>query len=301
MKYGTVLGVPKKISKLVIGSDSFSEDREEAAYELLDAFFEVGGNTIDMAHIYGGGAGQRVVGRWMKARGNRDEVVLFDKGCHHSDRNRVTPEDIDADLSANLERLQVDCVDLFSFHRDDPTYPVGPLVEKLNEHLRVGRVCGFGGSNWTTERVAEFNSYAAEHGLQGFSLNNPNMSLATVNEPHWANCHSITPEEKEWHRANQFPLFSWSSQGGGFFAGRESADIKRVYWNETNWKRKERAEKMAAEKGVPVVGLCLAYVLNHPFPTWALIGPRKPDELSDSLAGLDVELATSELHWLEGG
>lgn len=302
MKYGHIAHLDKPVSKLIVGCMGADEGDMEAAFTRLDAFFAEGVNTIDMATIYGGGSGQRAVGRWMQARGNRDQVVLFDKGCHHgSEGRRVQPDDLTTDLHINLERLQTDHVDVFTFHRDDPSVPVGALAERMTRHWEEGKVKAYGASNWHHTRIQELNDYASSHGLRGFSLDNPNLSLATVNEPMWWEAYTITLEGRRWHEETQFPLFSWSSQGGGYFAGRESDDIRRVYFNDENRRRKEWLESMAREKGVDPVALALAWTLNQPYPVWALVGPRNLDELRSSMAAFEIDLSSAELRRLEHG
>src|SRR5690606_6316038 len=115
----------------------------------------------------------------------RDKVVIVGKGAHlNRDRRRVTPWDITSDLYDSLARFQTDCIDLYLLHRDDPDFPVGPIVEVLNEHLRAGRIGAFGASNWTVERIQAANAYAAEHGLEPFVASSPNLSLADqIKEP----------------------------------------------------------------------------------------------------------------------
>jgi 1-deoxyxylulose-5-phosphate synthase len=302
MKYGAIDGLDKPVSKLVLGADWFEEAEEGRALAVLDAFAEAGGNCIDMAHVYSGGQGQRIVGRWLRANDNRDEIVLLDKGCHPYDgRQRMTPEDLDSDLRDNLDRLQVDSIDLFVLHRDDPETHFRPVMERLNELAVEGQISAFGASNWTHLRLADANAWSESKGLRGFSLNNPNLSLAAVNEPRWDGCVTIDRQGLDWHRQTQFPLFAWASQGGGFFAGVRSPDIDRVYANEENVARKLRAESLAQANDVSLLNIALAYVLCQPFPTWALIGPRSVEELESSLPALDVELTQEGLRWLETG
>src|SRR5690606_23154974 len=112
---------------------------------LLNQVFELGGNTIDTAHVYSGGNSERIIGRWMQARGNREQVVVITKGAAHSqDRRRMTPFDIASDLFDSLARLQTDYIDLYLLHRDDPHVPVEPVIDALNEHLRAGRIHAIG-------------------------------------------------------------------------------------------------------------------------------------------------------------
>ena len=179
MIYGKVTGVGKPVSRLVQGTMPLSEDDVPGSLALLDAVYEHGCRAFDTAHGYGGGACERLLGRWINERGVRDEVVILGKGAHPYDgRQRVTPEDITSDLHESLQRLGVDSIDMYVLHRDNPELPVGPIVDVLNEHKTAGKIGVFGGSNWAASRIAEANAYAAENGLEGFTVSSPNFSLA---------------------------------------------------------------------------------------------------------------------------
>ena len=111
------------------------------------------------------------------------------KGAHHDHNGpRVTKEAIRRDLLTSLERLRTDYVELYALHRDDPSVPVGEIIEALNEHIEAGRIGAIGGSNWTWQRPHAANDYAASHGLTGFTFSSPNLSLAKANEPFWEGC-----------------------------------------------------------------------------------------------------------------
>ncbi|MFS0636794.1 aldo/keto reductase [Mesobacillus foraminis] len=299
-------GLNQACSQIVLGSMMFSPANMKRTGDLLDAFVEAGGNTIDTAHVYNNGDSERALGLWLKERGNREDIIILDKGAH-PDRNgpRVTPQDIKQDLHESLDRLQVDYIDIYMLHRDDLSVPVSVIIDTLNEHKQAGLIHSLGVSNWTNERIEEANQYAAENGLAGFVVNSPNLSLAKPNEPRWAGCISVDQESLNWHEKYQFPLFSWSSQAGGFFSGRFSPDKKddpeavRVYYSEDNWERFRRAQKLAGEKGVTAIEVALAYVLHQPFPTCAIIGPYTVEELHSSLKALDLQLTAGEINWLD--
>jgi 1-deoxyxylulose-5-phosphate synthase len=307
MKYLRFEPLERDLSRLVLGTAYVADWPEEEAFALLDAWVEAGGNTIDCARQYGDGAAEGVLGRWLAAR-RRDDVAVITKGGHHvthglehaPDQKRVAPAEIEADLEESLGVLGVDRVDLYFLHRDDPAKPVGPLVEALNEHLRAGRIATFGGSNWTTTRIADANAYAEANGLEGFSAGSPGFNLAEQNEQPWPGTVTARDHEsREWYRSTQTPLFAWSSLAGGFFAGVRNPELDRVYLNERNLARLRRAEELARRFGVTANEVALAWVLHQPFPTYALIGPRNPAELHESLAALDVELTPEDLRRLD--
>lgn len=293
---GTGIKVSRLIMGVVMTEDNYSE--QKAVY---DRYWELGGNTFDLAYIYGGGSCTKAVGRWIAEHGLKNEAVIYDKGCHHAAGPRVSPEDMESDLTAELERLGMEQIAFWTFHRDNPSYPVGPLVDKAAEWARQGRVQWVGGSNWLVNRIVDWNTDAVTKGVRGMSHNNPNLSLATVNEPMWAEAHTITQEEKDWHRQTQFPLFSWSSTGGGWFAEVDSPDVRRVYSNPVNESRRQRAKEMAKDKGLNAVQIALAYTLSHPFPVWALVGPYTVGQLEELAEASEVRLTPEEMLWLEQG
>jgi aryl-alcohol dehydrogenase-like predicted oxidoreductase len=318
MKYGLVPGVGKPISRLVQGTVMITSAELDRSFALLDDVHASGCNTFDTAHFYGGGDCETTLGKWVHERGLRDHVVIIGKAAHPNPtvpRRRVTPFDITADLHDSLARMQFDYIDLYFLHRDDPTAPVGTLVEVLNEHQQAGRIHAFGGSNWSHERIEEANEYAAAHGLTPFVASSPNFSLAEqINEP-WPDCLSISgpagAAARAWYRARNMPLFTWSSLAGGFFSGRFSRDnldsftndIDKVcvhaYGYEGNFSRLDRAMALAEEKGLTLPQIALAYVMSQDLNIFAIVGCQSGAEFADNAAASELQLSAEELTWLE--
>jgi 1-deoxyxylulose-5-phosphate synthase len=295
------------LSQLVMGTVMVSPEKVDYSCELLDAYTALGGNVLDSAHIYGMGKSELAIGEWLRRRGNRERVFILTKGAHPDGRGerRVRPECIVEDLNESLERLGVETVDLYLLHRDNEEYPVGPIVECLNEQKQAGRIRKFGGSNWTHRRIQEANEYARAHGLEGFAASSPNLSLARPVRPRWPGCLSVDDEALAWYSQHRFPLFAWSSQAGGFFTGRFAPEVQddremvETYYTESNWERLRRAEELARRKGCTANQIALAWVLHQPLPVWPLIGPWSAAELANSVAALDVSLSPEECDWLD--
>jgi aryl-alcohol dehydrogenase-like predicted oxidoreductase len=307
MRYRRFEPLGRELSVLALGTAYLADDGEDASFELLDAWLELGGNLVDCARQYGDGECERILGRWLAARGAHDDVVVITKGAHHvthgtehdPSRKRVTPADIAADLAESLEALRTDAIDLYFLHRDDPSKPVGPIVEALNEHAAAGRIRTIGASNWTTERIEDANQHAAANGRRGFQASSPGLSLAEPRDNPWPETvFARSAEAREWYERHQFPLFAWSSQAGGFFAGRRDELVERVYVDEGNLERLRRATELGAHTGFSANEVALAWVLHQPFPAYAIIGPRSVPELHESVVGLDVELTPDEVRWL---
>lgn len=306
MEYIQIKGLNKPVSRLMKGSDYFFHDSYEKAATNLDAFIAIGGNSIDSAFIYCGGQSEEVIGRYMKERGNREQMVILTKGAHHNHNGpRVNAEAIREELAISLKRLQTDYIDLYALHRDDPNIPVSVIIDALNEHVKSGAVRAIGVSNWSWQRIQAANEYAEANGLAGFTFSSPNLSLAKPNEPFWTGCVSADEETCAWHEESQLPLLSWSSQARGFFTGRftpevrDNADLVRVFYNDANWERLERARQLAEKKQVSAIQIALAYVINQPFPTCAIIGAQSIEELKSCDEGSLIQLTKEEREWLD--
>lgn len=316
MRYGTIAGVSNRVSRLVLGSMVFATDPDRYAntVKLLDRFAAAGGTAVDTARIYAGGTSEPAFGQWLKASGQRDQIVVIGKGAHHdvqSFARRVTPAAIHEDIAISLRAMQLDVIDIYLLHKDDPTVAVGPIVEALNEEAAAGRIKAFGGSSWTHQRIAEANAYAAAHGLQPFTVSSPNLALAVPNEPMWEGCVSLAgdAEAQAWYAHTGMPVFAWSSQARGFFSGRytptlvegatqDAQNVIRTYYSADNWERHRRAGALAHEKGCTLQQVVLAWVLHQPLDVYALIGPATVSELDDCLGALAVEMQPDELAWL---
>ncbi|CAN5378044.1 aldo/keto reductase [soil metagenome] len=303
MEYGNVPYFNKPISRIALGIIPLPQDDHARAFEILDRYRELGGNIIDNSVVYGSGKAN-LMRAYYELRGE-DALFRLDKGCHHRADNdagrRVTKKDIDDDVRANFEGQGVTYSDFFVLHRDDPRIPAGDVVQWLNEHKEAGRIKAFGGSNWHHTRIAEANEYAQKHDLQGFSLSSPNLSLATANEPMWWEAYSVDQEGRDYYEANKFPVFSWSSAGGGWFSGADNENVRRVYDNPENHARLERATKMAEEKGVTPYQIALAWTLNQPLNVFALVGPDTIEQLEMNMKTVDLKLTAGELFQLEHG
>jgi len=316
MKYGTIPGVKpaKRVSRIAQGTVMLREDDEARAFELLDAVYEAGVTLFDSAHVYGGGQCDRVFGRWVASRGLREQIVLMDKCSHHNrDRKRVTPYDISADLHDCLARLGFDYVDIFSFHRDDETQPVGPLVERMNQLICEGRIRAYGASNWTHRRIAEAVEYAEARGLVSIAVSSPHYSLAECNADPWGGGSiSITtdPEALAWYERRQMPLLPWSSLSGGLFSGRfrrdnleqfsDGADARcvRCYCSERNFQRLDRAEQLAAEKGATLAQIALAWCVCGPRNVFPLMAAWTVEQARENGAAGGIDLTAEEVAWL---
>jgi len=318
MQYGNVPGVTKPISRLVQGTANtiFDPSKPAQAFALLDLAMEYGVNTFDTAHCYGEG-NESTLGRWVRERDVRDRVVILAKGAHPYGHNRVTPEDIESDMTESMKRQGLDYFDLYVLHRDDPAVPVGPIVEALNAHQKAGRIGAFGGSNWSWQRIKEANDYAGERGLTPFAVTSPNYSLAEMYEEPWSGCVSISGpqgrEARDYYAQTGIAVMPWSSMAGGFFSDiyhRDNLDTFgkddgfaqiciKCYCGETNFQRLDRARELAESKGLSVAQIALAFSVSQPLNLFSLISSLTPEQFAANAAALEIKLTPQEMAYLD--
>ena len=328
MEYVCIPGVRKPVARMVLGTMIVTDEEEarekgpwgnlgrQQAFDLLDGVFALGGTTFDTAHVYGiASASERGLGKWMKERGNREQVVVLGKGAIRSSPPapyKVMTSFITADIYESLALLQTDYMDMYMLHYDDEKHPVGPYVECLHSHWEAGCIHAYGGSNWSHQRIAEANDYAAKHGLQPFVISEPQYSLV---EAKWPGRVSIAgPSNKEarsWCAANGITIIPYQSLGAGFMSGRVTREnyaqanptashtFITAYCREENFERLDRATELAAEKGVTVPQINLAFMMQGDMTVLPLTGARSVAEFADSAKAIDVKLTAKERAWLD--
>ncbi len=299
MKYVKLPKTDLTISNICLGTDHYGgRIPEDTAFTILDRFAAMGGNILDTANIYGkwlpagDNASEKVIGKWIKSRGISDEKMLVaTKGGHYDLQNpsvsRVTRKALRHDLEESLLALNRDHVDLYWYHRDRPGVPAGELLEWMEELVKEGKIRFYGASNFTSGRMDEAASYAAEHGLTGFVGLQNRWSLAAPNPapPSADTMQSMDAAFYDWHVRTGMPLFPYTSSARGFFAkcaeGRVTEDLNRAYGNERNRKLFGLLSQHAKECGSTPYVLGQAFLLSQPFPVIPLMTARIPEHLQD--------------------
>jgi aryl-alcohol dehydrogenase-like predicted oxidoreductase len=303
------------VSSLCLGLGNWGTNLAgDGALRLLETFLSAGGNFVDTAHCYGfwgpGGVGasERELGAAMRTHDCREQLVIATKGGHPACEGGyprpeayLAPEVLTSDVSESLQRLGTDYIDLYLLHRDDTRVPVGEIIDALNSHVALGRLRHLGASNWSIERLAAANAYAAAHGLRGFCVSQVHFSLA---DPKWPvtddpTMRTMTPEMLAWHAETALPVMGYASSAGGFFAGRESAEAG--YATPENLARRERARALASEVGATPAQIALAYLLAQSFPTFPIVGTLNPEHLREAIGSIRLELTEEQARWLRDG
>lgn len=301
-----VASLGRELQRIGLGTVNFRLDRRDAAFAVLDRWADLGGDLLDTAAVYGHGESESVVGRWMAARGARERTVVLTKGGHPDAawRSRVSPAAIQADLTASLERLGTDHIELYLLHRDDPTVPVDELVDA---EVRAGRASTVGVSNWTVERLEAARTYAARAGRTSPAWSSAHVGLAVPVQAAWPGAiDAMDPASRAFYAGGGVALIAWSAQSNGFFAddfgpAGIAPEIVAAYDSATNRARRDRARELGRARGLTAGQVALASVLAQPHVSFALAGARDPGGVEVLWRTLDVELDGSDRRWLEDG
>lgn len=300
-----------RMPKVVCGAGSvlFNDTMDpKGAFTILDRYIQLGGTAVDTAKMYGKledsdpPRSEILIGKWIKERKNRKEIVLITKGCAPvvgKGIARVSVENIHKDFTESLQALDVDYVDVYFMHRDDPQLPVSVIMDALDEHVKAGQIRALGASNWTVARINEANAYAVSQGKTPFTVSQIQWSMAYVTPEIWPDPTLVCMNETEYkgYLENKIPVMAFSSQAGGYFAkmvaGGEqllSPKIKRRYDCEINRKRLEKLRTFCEKNNVSPAALCVAYITNNRLEGAAIIGSSKVAQMEESIQGVDVDL-----------
>jgi len=293
-------------NKLALGTAGFGSfvSRDEA-FAILDGYAEAGGNFLDTANVYaewlpeGRGRSETTVGAWLKDRGMRSRMVVGTKGGHPdlaTGRKRMSPEELEHDLQESLERLGLDRVDVYWFHRDDPAKPIAEILGWAARQIAGGRIGEIGCSNWTLPRLQQANATGSP---APFCANQIGWSLADRNTPpaELPDMVFMNGELYAYHVATRLPVAAYAAQGGGFFARHKRGDpsLSGAYANPRNERRRILADALADRHGATPNQIALAWLWHHPFPVLPIVGPRTLGQLQDSLGAAALRLSSAEV------
>ncbi len=316
MEYRTIQYVDKPISKIVFGcanSMMMTQPnllKQRNVFGLLDAALAAGINTFDSAENYGDS--EIVLGKWIRKRKIRNQVVIITKGCHPHGKPRVTPEALKEDLEQSFKRLQTDYIDIYMLHRDHPDADIPAIIEVLNEYHNEGKIGAFGASNWNHDRIAEANAYAAEHDLIPFIVSSPNFGpAAQVEDPWGGGCVSISGLEnkdaRKWYEENAISVFAYSCLGRGMFSGKvKTTDLEsgkaqldkfavKGYWCRENIERLGRMEEIAKKRNCSVAQISLAYIMQQKFEAFPIVTISNINRIAENVQAVNIKLTEEEI------
>jgi aryl-alcohol dehydrogenase-like predicted oxidoreductase len=311
-----------EVSRVCLGTGGIGSGTGlEASMELLDAYIECGGNFIDTAHNYGNwdptlpkSASERVIGKWMAARGNRSTIVLATKGGHPffetPEIGRLSRSDLEDDISGSLECLQTETIDLYWLHADEPSRPVGEVMETLHSFVESGRARHLGASNWKTSRIKEANDYANSHGLSPFIADQVLWNAADLAGYPYGNPNVgfVNRERYDFHLKTGMAMIPFQAHAFGLFSRMASgtldsmnAGFRGFYKAEDSQLRFGRIQELMGQTGLSLSQVVLGYLASQPFVTVPIVGSHTAEQVRDSMAALTVRLTREQVDFIDGG
>ncbi|GHK03791.1 NADP-dependent aryl-alcohol dehydrogenase [Streptomyces sp. Y2F8-2] len=176
-----------EVFPLSLGGNVFGWTADETqSFAVLDAYAQAGGNFVDTADAYSawvpgneGGESETIIGKWVKARGNRSDVVIATKVSQHPDYQGLTAANIKAAADASLRRLDTDYIDLYYTHYDKPEVPVEEIIGALDELVKAGKVRAVAASNISPERLQESLDFSDRENLARYVALQPHYNLVS--------------------------------------------------------------------------------------------------------------------------
>ncbi len=292
------------VSEFALGTMMFgamgNADHDESV-GMIHSALDAGINFVDTADVYSGGESEEIVGKALKGR--RDEVVLATKfglpmGSDPNQRGG-SPRWIKTAVENSLRRLGTDHIDLYQMHRPDTGTDIDATLSALSDLVRAGKVRAIGSSVFSPEQTVEAQWTAERRGHHRFRTEQPPYSILTrgiessvlpTARRYGMGVLTFGPLNSGWLSGRTDPTSGHRSGGRGapmFDLSQPGVQAKAD--------AVDKLTKLAAEAGLPLPHLAVAFVLAHPAITSVLIGPRRPEHLADLLAGAEVELSEDVL------
>jgi aryl-alcohol dehydrogenase-like predicted oxidoreductase len=300
MQYRTLGRTGIKVSPYALGAMMFGaignpdhDDSIRIIHKALDA----GINLVDTADMYSRGESEEIVGKALKGR--RDSVVLatkvFNSMGEDPNQQGNSRRWIIAEVENSLRRLQTDYIDLYQIHRPDPATDIEETLSALTDLVRAGKVRAIGSSTMPASDMVEAQWVSERRGLERFRAEQPNYSILN---------RGIEREVLPVAQRYGMGVLVWSPLSGGMLTGRirkgQRSDLRRTkaFKHMTDERRIDIVEQLipvAAEAGIPLTHLAMAFAIAHPAVTSAIAGPRTMEQLDDLLAGTEVVLSDEVL------
>ena len=299
-----------KVSELCLGCMTFGRETSKAlSFQMMDIFYEQGGNFFDTADVYGQGTSETILGEWLMDK-PREELVIATKvrGAMGDDPNNVglSRKHILNALDASLKRLGLDYIDLYQVHMWDSATPLEETLSTLNQLVLSGRVRYIGASNFSGWQLQKAVDLSRQHGWEAF------VSLQPL--------YNLLDRELEWELLplclnEGIATMIWSPLRGGWLSGKYSRDMEAppedtrvkqaskegwseswdAYANERTWRILDVLRAIADELDRTAAQISLRWLMQNPGVTVPIIGASKMHHLKDNLGAADFELSDDQM------
>ncbi|MEN3334776.1 MAG: hypothetical protein V7641_4141 [Blastocatellia bacterium] len=303
-----------KVTEVCLGTMTFGHQCDEpTSFAIMDEAAERGINFIDTADVYPVpvaletvGRTEEIVGRWLK--GKRDDFIVASK-CRHPMGRRpndagLSRKHILYAIEASLRRLQTDYLDLYQVHAPDPDTPIDETLRALDVIVQSGKARYVGCSNFKAWELAKALWTSDKLGLARFDSTQPRYNLLA---------RDIEAEMLPLCLDQGVGVMAYNPLAGGLLTGKHHRDeppaentrfavagklYRERYWNDANFAAVERLLAFFAARGKSLTQVSVAWILQQPAITSAILGATSAAQLSDSLKAVDTHLDDEEMQQL---
>ncbi|HWU15157.1 MAG TPA: aldo/keto reductase [Caulobacter sp.] len=293
---------------LVFGGNVFGWTADEAtSFRLLDTFVDGGFNAIDTADVYSawvpghvGGESEGVIGRWLKARGRRDDVLILTKVAMWPAQPGLSAANIAAAVEGSLKRLQTDYIDLYQAHQDDAATPIEETLEAFDRLVKAGKVRAIGASNFSPERLSDSLATSRARGLARYETIQPKFNLYDRQE--------VEGPLAELAAGEGLGIIPYYGLAAGFLTGkyRSEADLEgrsrgrtvKQYLDDRGLKILSALDEAAKTVGASQAQVALAWIMAHPAITAPLASATSVEQLNELMGAARLTLPAAVIETL---
>ena len=289
-----------QVSSIGLGCVTFGREIDAAtSFSVLDRADELGVNLLDTAAVYGDGASEEVIGRWLGDRGLRDRLVIATKVS-----GRLTRDRIGRSVEASLRRLRTDRIDLLQAHNWDDRTPLDETLAAFDDLVRRGAVRFCGSSNWGPGHLEEADSRATGNAWSRLESVQPIYNLVD---------RQIEEELLPFCERHRLGVLTYSPLGAGFLTGKYRRDAavpegtrfavkpahQDVYFTDHGFQVMEALRALASRVDLPMARLALGWVLSRPGITSVLIGARQTRHVELAFEAAETALPSDVVKLLD--
>ncbi|MEY3606435.1 MAG: hypothetical protein RL289_615 [Actinomycetota bacterium] len=291
-----------QVHPLCLGGNVFGWSANAAqSQEVLSAYESAGGNFIDTADMYSrwhtgnvGGESETIIGDWMKARGNRSEMVIATKVAKLATRPGLSAANIAAAAEDSLRRLGTDYIDIYYAHHDDEETPLEESLTAFNELVTAGKVRYLAASNYSATRLEKALKISRDLGMSEYLLLQPNYNAIVRNE-YEDDLMAVAVKE-------DIPVLPYFSLAAGFLTGKYQPGVEvdsvragdmPEFKNERGWAILNALTEIAQQENTSIAAVALGWLRAQPGVVTPIASARTPEQLAEILP--TVELSAEQV------
>ena len=302
-----------EVQPLCLGTMTFGLQVDESgSFDILDHAFELGMRFLDTADAYPLGGGletvgrtEMIIGKWMKSRKNRNDLVIASKCFAPTDRgpnsSGLSRQHIVQAVEQSLTRLDIESIDLYQSHAFDPSVPIEETLKAFDDLVRHGKVRYIGCSNYPAWRLSEALATSTHLGLEHYVSVQPRYNMLY---------REIETELLPLCPHMDLGVLVYNPKAGGFLSGKYKRTTGLIdntrftlgnaaeryqerYWHDAQFHAVDKFSELCSELDMNPVSVAIRWVLDQKGITSAIIGASRPDQLAANINALEIEIPNS--------